>query len=615
MKSTIRTAVSAAAAAFAMILPARAAAPAAVAQVEIRGLDAFFGAIDRIAAPYAPAGQAKAMFTGMGTAALGADPSEIADGKGTVRAVVCSSERNDWAVVLEYPAAGGDSAASVGKMAGALPADGLPDGLVLPEGAVALRNGGSLTIAVPRGDRIALVRSDALRNGIGGVDGALALLDAAPAVRAEGVLAAAIDFDALRQAVAGARTGSSGAMLEEFLSRPDFPIRSTALGLGLDGADRFRTGIAVESVPGTPQARIAATVGAPASPLANAILFPDAVAAGATRQALSRFTDRDLRAFFSSPSFMGGLDAEEDEGEQETVLREAFVSAYIAFCRLIGDEHAMALFPAEDGDGAGSSALLAFPEDPQGALDGLPECFRGMVSAVAEAAGLVAAEEEEEDEDGEDGAAELADGLEGIRLEAAGERMVEGIAVRRLVLRFEGDGVVPSRELGEFDAAAVGPALYLGTLPEGRLGEVLAELAAGKTAKGPVAAMPAFAAAYGPAPAGASCGFVRLRPALRAILPRLEALLETLAGDDADEAAELLPEGLSAFAANPDLPEMTLAVVQRWNPDGGRLESVVSMPLADLHAAIAGIAQGAMAVRDAVGEEEDGEMEDDFEVE
>ncbi len=609
MKSTIRTLVFAIAAASAIALPARAAAPAAIAQVEIRGLDAFFGAVDRIAAPYAPAGQAKAMFTGMGTAALGADPSEIANGNGTVRAVVCSSEGNDWAVVLEYPAAGGDSAASVGKMAGALPADGLPEGLVLPEGAVALRSGGGITVAVPRGDRIALVQSDALGNGIGGVDGALALLDAAPAVRAEGVLAAAIDFDALRQAVAGARTGSPGAALREFLAQPDFPIRSAAFGIGLDGEDRFRAGFAVESVPGTPQARIAATVGAPASPLANAILFSDAVAAGTTRQELSLFSDGDLRAFFASQSFLGGLDADEDGGEQTAVLRETFVSSYIAFCRLIGDEYAMALLPAEDGTGAGSSALLAFPEDPQGTLDGLPEFVRGMASAVAEAFRTAAGE----DEDGADGADELADGVEGLRLETAGERMVEGISVRRHVLRFEGAGAVPSRELGEFDAAAVGPALYLGTLPEGRLGEVLADLAAGKTAKAPVAAMPAFAAAYGDAPAGASCGFVRLRPALRAILPRLEAFVQTVAGDDADDAVALFPEGLSAFASDPDLPEMTLAFSQRWNPDGGRLESVASMPLADLHAALDSIAKGAMAVREAVAENDGEEPDEDEE--
>lgn len=601
MKSTIRTLALAIAAASAIVIPARAGDPVAVAQIEIRGLEAFCGAVDRFANP---PGQAKGMIIGMGTTGLGVNPFEIADGNGTVRAVVCATGMNDSAVVIEYPAAGGDSAASIGKMAGALPADGLPEGLVLPEGAVALRNGVGITIAVPRGDRIALMQSDVFQKGIRGVDGALALLDAAPAVQAEGVLATTVDFGALRQAVADARAGTAGAALRDVLSRSDFPIRSMAFGVGFDGEDRFRAGLAVESVPGSPHARIAATIGAPASPLANAIFFPDAVAAEAVRQELSRFSDDDFRAFFASESFLGGFGADSDDGEQAAVFREALVSAYMAFCRLIGDEHAAALLPAEDGEEGGSSAVLAFPVDPQAALDGLPECIQGMVSTIAQSF-------RDAVEDDEDGGDDLADGMEGLLLEAAGERMVEGIAVRRHVLRFEGEGDVPSRELGEFDAAAVGPALYLGTLPEGRLGEVLADLAAGQTAKGPVNAMPAFATAYGEAPEGASCGFVRLRPALRAILPRLEALVQAVAGDDAGEVAELFPEGLSSFAADPDLPEMTLAFSQRWNPDGGRLESVVSMPLADLRAAIDAIAKGAMAVREAAMENAAGEYEGD----
>ena len=118
---------------------------------------------------------------------------------------------------------------------------------------------------------------------------------------------------------------------------------------------------------------------------------------------------------------------------------------------------------------------------------------------------------------------------------------------------------------------------------------MLADLAAGHTAKGPVAAMPAFAAAYGEAPEGAACGYVRLRPVLRAFLPKLQAFVDNVIAEDDSSIVPLARsafDSLSAFANDPTLPDITLATTQRWMPGDARMESIVSMPLADLHAAI-----------------------------
>ena len=121
MSSTIRNAALAIAAAFAIAIPARAddaPAPAAFAKIEIRGLDAFFSAADRIAAPYVPAGQAKGIFIGA-CSARAFNPFEVADREGTVRCVVFGVD-DDLDVLLDFPAAGGDASGALGKLAEAL---------------------------------------------------------------------------------------------------------------------------------------------------------------------------------------------------------------------------------------------------------------------------------------------------------------------------------------------------------------------------------------------------------------------------------------------------------------------------------------------------------------
>lgn len=609
MKSAIRTAVLAIVAAFAMVLPARADGPAAVAQIEIRGLDALFDAADRIAAPFVPAGQAKGMFIGA-CSARAINPFEVVDGEGTVRVVVYGVD-DDWDVLLDFPAAGGDATAVLGKLAGALPAADVPDGIVLPEGTLSLRTGGvalSGTLCVPRGERIALVPHTAFAHDVCDVDGALAVLDAAPDVPVGGVLAAAVDFGAVLPLLAKSRAGTSGARLHERLSDSAFPARALAFGIGLDEANRFRTDWSVAYVPGSPQACIGSGIGAPVSPLANAILFPDAVAAGTYHWELSGISDDELRAVLNGKNGLASVAGEDDP--RTAAVRDALAAAYIPFLRMLGDEYAVAYLPAGEGEEAGGSALLAFPADPQAALDGVPDCFNGMIGAFADALRSAA--------DDDDDVPDVVDALSRLRVEPAGERTVQETSVHRYVVRLEGEGDTPTRDYGVFEAAAAGPALYLGTLPDGRLGEVLADLAAGHTAKGPVAAMPAFAAAYGDAPEGAACGYVRLRPALRAILPLLKSFVKAVAEDD-PAAVEPFLAGLSAFAADPDLPDITLAYSQRWIPEGARMENVVSMPLADLHSVAHAIlaAQSrvcAEAFSDPagaayVGEDEEGEGE------
>ena len=579
MKSTIRNAVFAIAAALAMVPTVRADGPAAFAQVEIRGLDALFSAADRIAAPYVPAGQAKGMFIGA-CGARGINPFEVVDGEGTVRGVVYGVD-DDWDVLLDLPAAGGDAAGALGKLAEALPAADVPDGIVLPEGALSLRDGGfslSGTLCIPRGERIALVPHSAFAHDVRDVDGALALLDAAPDVPAGGVLAAAVDFGAVLPLLAKCREGTSGARLRERLSDSSFPVHALALGIGLDEANRFRTDWSVAYVPDSPQARHGSGIGAPVSLLANAILFPDAVAASTYHQELSGVSDDELRAVLNGKNGLASVAGEDDP--RTAAVRDALAAAYIPFLRMLGDEFAVAYLPAGEGEEGGGSALLSFPADPQAALDGVPDCFNGMIGAFADARRSAA--------DDDDDVPDVVDALSRLRVEPAGERSVRETSVRRYVVRLEGEDATPARDYGAFEAAAAGPALYLGTLPDGRLGDVLADLAAGHTAKGPVAAMPAFAAAYGEAPEGAACGYVRLRPALRAILPKLQAFVCMIAEDDPGivPIARSAFDSLSAFANDPTLPDITLATTQRWIPEGARMESIVSMPLADLHAAI-----------------------------
>lgn len=583
MSFTIRNAVLAIAAAFAMVLPARAeeaAAPTAFAQVEIRGLDALFSAADRVAAPYVPAGQAKGMFIGACNARA-INPFEVVDGEGTVRVVVYGVD-DDWDVLLDFPAAGGDAAGALGKLAEALPAADVPDGIVLPEGALSLRSGGfslSGTLCIPRGERIALVPHSAFAHDVRDVDGALAVLDAAPDVPAGGVLAAAVDFEAVLPLLAKCRAGTSGARMREMLSDSSFPARALAFGIGLDAANRFRTDWSVAYVPDSPQARHGSGIGAPVSPLANAILFPDAVAAGTYHWELSGISDDELRAVLNGKNGLASVAGEDDP--RTAAVRDALAAAYIPFLRMLGDEYAVAYLPAGEGEEAGGSALLAFPADPQAALDGVPDCFNGMIGAFADALRSAA--------DDDDDVPDVVDALSRLRVESAGERSVRETSVRRYVVRLEGEDETPARDYGAFEAAAAGPALYLGTLPDGRLGDVLADLAAGHTAKGPVAAMPAFAAAYGEAPEGAACGYVRLRPLLRAVLPKLQAFVDNVIAEDAPGIVPIARsafDSLSAFANDPSFPDITLASTQRWLPEGNRLESIVSMPMADLHAAI-----------------------------
>ena len=576
MSSTIRNAVLAIAAAFAMVLPARAeeaAAPAVVAQSEIRGIDALFSAVDRIAAPYVPAGQAKGMFIGACSAQFGINPFEIIDGEGTVRVLVCGTPENgiDGDFLFDFPAAGGDAEAGVGK---------------LPE---------DTTAYIPHGGRIAVLEGTSIVPGQ-----AIALLDATPAIPAEGVQAVVVDFEAMRPLLANSKAGTTGARMRDLLSSPAFACRAFAFGIGLDEGDRFRADFSVAYIPDAPQTRIVSGSGAPVSPLANAILFPDAVAASTYRQELSGFSDDELRSFLSGENSFGSITGDVDP--QAVALHNAMVSACIPLLRLLGDEYAAALLPAGERDGSASAALLAFPADPQTALDGLPDCFNGVIDVFADAI-RSAAETAKTVAGDDDVVPDVVYALSRLRIEAAGERTVGETSVRRYVVRLEGEGESPARDYGAFEAAVAGPALYLGTLPDGRLGDVLADLAAGHTAKGPVAAMPAFAAAYGKAPEGAACGYVRLRPALRAILPKLQTFVDSgIAEDDPSivPIARSAFDSLSAFANDPALPDITLASTQRWLPEGARLESVVSVPLADFHAAIDAISKAAIAIRTGI---------------
>ena len=598
MKSPFRSAVLTLAASLAITATARAAmpdtpavpapaAPAVVAQSAIHGLDNLFSVLDAVSVP-GPS-QVKGMLTGMGTASLGINPLDLVDTSATIRAVAYLVPGADEpGLIFDFPAAGGDPAAFLDKLAGAgsvVPADipakaaaRLPSGARLFRPASAPANKDSRLLFLPHGRNVALIPMGA-RGGATPAQAAR-LLASTPVPPVEGAIVLSGDLDALLPVLAD--QGPAGDVTGIFR---ELPFSAFAYGLGRDGTDHLRLALSLTPRAGHPLAPAYTNV-APASPLANAILFPDALAAGSSRSgdaASLMEAARDWQNRFQT--VLADTMGQTDVPFTPDTARQVY-DAEAELLRLLGDEASYAILPATGGVAA-PWAMLAFPDDPSAALDALPDSLGAFLSALLEVV----------PDDGE-GGQEAREAVAGMnpRIVVTGERTVLDVPVRTFTLRVTDTDADPARDidLASFDAAATGTALCIGDLPETLLSGVLADLAAGTTSRGPVTSMPAFVAAFGDAPGDAAAGYIRIMPLLRTLVPavrdRVEELVRTY-GDDDDDPDGIFPPQLDEFLAATEGLDGTIAGIQQWIPGENRLACTFSVAVSDLRAAIEFIQQ------------------------
>lgn len=566
-------------------------APAVLFQLAIRGFDDVFAAVDRFAPDTSP--QLKAMITGMGSGAIGVDPLSLLDtaAPATARLVAFSVPGQDMpGAVLDFPAAGADPAAALDRLAAAAAfvpvdlSDSAAAAMFLPAGTRMFRPASAPAesedarfLFIPHGGNFAVL----CMGFLGGTtpEQAWRLFSSTPVPPVEGTLALSSDFDALLPLLPEG-DGPEG-LAKTFIG--DIPLSSIAYGLAIDAADRLRLDLSMAPRAGNPIATVLSFTG-PANPLANAILFPDALAAETGRTTSAACLEAMMDWQIALQEKMAAALAKIDPENAQTFSPDAAKAVYAAevdVLRLLGEEIGLAFLPAADG-AAAPWAMLGFPEDPAAALDAFPARLDALLSAVLKTVS------ENQDDLSDEAKKDLADAHP--RFEAGEERTVLDIPVRSVVLRFEDTDADPVRtiDLFSFDVAAAGPALYLGSLPDAALSEVLADLAAGATSRGPVASMPAFVAAYGLAPADISAGYVRLSPLFRtlaaAVRGRLQTLVETY-GDDEDDPADF--SDLDEFLALlDDVPDVTIAATHRWDAGLNRFSTTCSLPVSDLLAAI-----------------------------
>lgn len=538
-------------------------------QIEIRGLDAFFASVDRLSLPNTTPNQLRAMFRQMGTAIAGVSPFELIDTTGTAPIRIISWSfpvpRGKSGLILDLPAAGGDPAAVIDKIAasGAFKSRKLSreEAAVLPAGTRRFHSPArkKTLLVLPHDDRVALMDISVLSPA-----SALRLLEEAPPVFAEGTLAIA----------------PYPAQFMKSVSTWHFVARSVeelSVGLGIDGANRIRADISMRPRPGTSLARLASTVSAPASPLSGAILFPSAIAAFSGRCSLDGLSDDELLAIYNartdlSVSLQGFAGRYAMSGEKN---RAALARTRLALQRLVGCETTAAVFPGNASVPVPWAVLLTDLTAPD-ALDAFPSQFESFLAARLDYLKASAPSAD---------IASLLDKLD-LGIEFAGERTVRNIPVRTYALRASNPDNSGQRiDIATFDAASAGGALLLGNLPGAALDNVLAVLAAGKTSRGPLPALPAFSKTYGEVPRNAAAGYIRLRPILKNLLPAARNLLQTMAEEWSVDASGFPSD--DAFASTlAKLPEVNLAHSICWLPEENRLSSTIVLPLADVQAAV-----------------------------
>lgn len=575
-----------------------AARPTVIAQVEIRGLAPLLSAAERIAAPALPAGQLAGMINGMSAAMLGADPFAFLGRTDAPIRVIYGTTPGTGAphLLLDLPVANGDHSAFFDRLsavwnAGDLPvadANDLPPDVRVFQIPFADTCTTYLTGFLPQGDRMAVFPFD--HEGLPPSDVA-GFLDSVPPPSVEGQLAVRVNLAPLATALA--------AILPDFLddlhaARPRVdqlletlarnPVAACEYGIGLDSADRLRLAYAADLRPDSATAKIYAGIGAPSSPLANAILFPDALAAFAEHSPTP--AEEDISAWFAEQLDCNPAAATDPDAR---ALLEKWASYSAALGGALNRHHdgdsSFALLPPTDGATCPWALYLSSPDAPA-FLDALPGLFNDEIAVFFELLGS--------------GRTKKAFGSFNpskinLRLAAAGDRTVLGIPVRTFALVVTDPEKQRDYTLFTFDAAAAGPALLLSDLPEETLSSVLSDLASGATERPALTALPAFEETYGPASPDAAAGYVKLLPAartiLRAALSRIDELTRREGDADAAEGSAPdhdffndLPPQLRTFLDAENLPDLTFATTERTIPGTTRLLATVSLPLPDFHA-------------------------------
>jgi hypothetical protein len=571
-------------------------APAIVARLEVRGIAQLADTIERAAGPTTlPTGQLRALATMM----LGVDPVALfGDTDSPIRGILYAFPgAAEPGILFDVPAANNDPDAFFAKLAAVATPQEIPEAQAskLPEGTrffrVSRASGDNRVLALPHGSRVAILPF-AQRGGLRPAQ-VPSVLAAAEPLASEGVIAVAADLDALAPLLPEDGAGDFPGIGVGLAPKP---VRELEIGLGLDGADRLRLALASILCEGTPEARAASGTGA-AAPIANAILFPEALFASAQRSGTSSITEAEHLAsmretFAANPVYLAAEPAQKALFDRFAAL---FAKWTAALGRLSPADNSFVLLPANEAKHCPWAFYAANP-DASAILDKLPGAvesaaadFFDFAKAAAEAAN-----------DGDFDAEAIAK-VEGarLRLEPAGERKILDRDVRTFALRLTDPDTGRDWTLCTFDALAADGALLFANLAEPVLAGVIADLAAGETARAPVAEMPAFAKAYGATPpAGAAVAFVQLVPAVRTVFNAIKARVDELDAEekaldaaegkepdaDGEDDDEIFPAWVSAMLDAADLPDCPIAVTERYDGETRRLEGSLVVPLADLRA-------------------------------
>ena len=580
-----------------------AAAPTVIAQVEIRGLAPLLSAAERIASPALPAGQLTGMLNGMSAAMLGADPFAFLGRTDAPIRLIYSTSPGTGAphLLLDLPVANGDHSAFFDRLSAVWTTGDLPVADVndLPPDVrvfqVPVADDSYLTGFLPHGDRMAVFPFG--HEGLPPSDVA-GFLASVPPPSVEGQLAVRVNLAPLATALAKQLPDFLDDLhasqlqvdqLLETLSRN--PTTACEYGIGLDSADRLRLSYAADLRPGSATARIYTGIGAPASPLPNAILFPDALAAFSERS--STPTEEDLSAWLAEQIDCNPAAATDPKAH---TLLDKWGSRAVALGAALYRHHdgdlSFALLPPAPGTACPWALCLSSPDAPA-FLDALPALVNDDIAFLFE---LVPGYLELLDDTlPTDAIPPIDPSAIDLRLRPAGERTVLGIPVRTFALVLADTGKQRDYTLFAFDAAAAGPALLLADLPEETLASALSDLSSGATGRPVLANLPAFAEAYGPAAPDAAAAYVKLVPVaqtvLRATLSRIDELARRQRAADAVEGTVPdndffgnLPPRLRAFLDAENLPDLTFATTERTLPGTTRVVDTVSLPLSDLHA-------------------------------
>ncbi len=622
------------------------APPAVLCQLEIRGLSPFLDAATRITSPVLPADCIPDLFKQTFWAFLGQIPRDLfGTTDAPIRAIVLDlpdgSENLD--TLYDFPVADGDPAAFFDRLSATWTDCGIPEAYatVFPSGSRLFKMPGwpdgtfaPHVLFLPHGDRMAalpvapFLDLPRLQPFVPTPPADVAaFLDSVPRPSVEGQLAYRIDSpadiaDLLY--ITCTEDGQVGKSPQDDF-RANVPYTSLEYGIGLDSSDRVRHTDAVDLRPGSATARLQAGIGAPASPCANVILSPDALAAFSAH--VPPATEADLSAWLAEQLPVAAITIGTFNSRP---LLEKWGPRAVALGAAL-DRHrdgdiSFVLLPPAPGAACPWALYLSSPDAPA-FLDALPDLVNGGIAFLYE---LFA------------DAIQCLDG--GLLPEDSSPFDPSKINLRLLPVadftiadtpytarQFDLILTDPEKRRGyvlyTFRAAAAGPALVLADLPDSALVPILRDLRTLRAdvdpalfksnlpdsvfatyltnvvpvaaARPSLAALPAFAEAYGPADPAAATAYIRPVPALRAVLQAARARFNALAARErAADAAEArdptipydtwfdrFPAPLhTLLSCTENLPPLTLAATERPLPGTTRVVTTLSLPLSNLHA-------------------------------